>query len=131
MSIIDEIQEYLEKHNIKYEYIKDQKYIHTISDKNGFDVGITVNMENEDLYTLNFSSWHEEYSNKQDVLYYFKLGLSNRCRLIVSKKGNLAYKYVAEFLNEDDHWERMSLVCLFFFPFWKKTTKIFLQNKYF
>ena len=44
--------------------------------------GFTVSLElNQDIFTVFYNGWHEDFKSEEEALNCFALGLSNECRL--------------------------------------------------
>lgn len=95
------------------------------NDASGFTVGL---VKNTDVYTVFFNGWHEDFEDVEDTMTVFGLGLSDECRLRESRRGDFAYKWTVEFL-EDGEWQEQSTTGLLFFPFWRRSNTYYLQNR--
>jgi|GEM_PF-2755409 len=60
----------------------------------GFAVSLFVHSDM--AYTVYFDSWHEEFTQAEEALECFAFGLSDQCRLKVSKRGGKPYKWTVE-----------------------------------
>lgn len=127
MNLIDEIKTRLAKYpNALYE--SDASSITVFPGAaDGFSVGLTVN--SGDNFTVSFDGWHEEFNDPHEALNIFALGLSDECRLREYRRGNFAYKWTVETLEDRDQWQEQSTTALLLFPFWMKLNTRYLQNK--
>jgi hypothetical protein len=81
-------------------------------------------------YTVCFAFWHEEVSDEQMAMNGFMNGLSDGCRLRVTSRGGVDYRWSLE-IREAGGWIGGSTVGIFRYPFWKKKITRYLQNNYF
>ncbi len=93
--------------------------------ENGFHVSLTDNGNGN--YTVAFDFWHEEFDNESDALNCFVFGLSEDCRLKLTKKGKRTIKWTVE-SNENDKWIEECTTGLLSLSFWKRTESEYLQN---
>ena len=96
------------------------------NDTDGFEVSITRNSENS--YTVSFNGWHEDFEDVEETINVFGLGLSDECRLKEYRRGNFAYKWTVETL-ENGQWLEHSTTALLIFPFWRKRQTHYLHNR--
>ena len=99
----------------------------TVSPKNENGFPVTLSDNGNGNYTVAFDFWHEEFDNENDALNCFAFGLTNKCRLKITKKGNKPIKWTVE-SNENGVWEEDSTTGLFSFSFWRKSEYEFFQN---
>jgi len=127
MDTINEIKSKLNNYdNIKY--ICDNTSITVKSqNKDGFDVGLYINPENKNTFTVYYNGWHEHFENKKEAIQAFMFGLTNRCRLKVEHRGVKAFRWILEY-KKDGNWIKDSIVGSFINPFWKRKTIKLLQN---
>jgi hypothetical protein len=125
MNLVEEIKARLKKYpEVRFE--SDTSSITVFpSSPDGFGVTLLVNAV--DSYTLSFEGWHEDFEVEEEARNVFALALSNECRLKEYRRGNFAYKWTLEFL-EDGNWEEQSTTGLLLFPFWMKKSVRYLQN---
>jgi len=125
MTVIDEINERLSKYpGLKFKRDRDSICVSPTS-PDGFFIEFSVNPGGS--YTIAFEGWHEDFDDRTEALNVFALGLSNECRLKEYMRGNFAYKWTVEFL-EDGLWTKQSTTGLLLFPFWRKPAIRYLQN---
>ncbi len=122
MNCIGEIKKKLESYpELKWEL---EGSTISVSPDGGFTVWLT---ESEKDCTVGFSGWHEVFEDKDEALECFVFGLSEKCRLKVSSRGETEYKWVMEAF-EDGNWVSYSTTCLLFIPFWREKQVNYLQN---
>src|SRR5262245_43687676 len=101
MTVIDEIRDRLSKFpDLKVKSNSDSISI-SPSSPDGFVIEFSVNPGGR--YTVAFEGWHEDFDDKTEALNVLALGLSNECRLKEYMRGNFAYKWTVEVL-EDGLW---------------------------
>lgn len=126
MNLIEELKRRLDTlPNARYE-ADDSSITVEPNDTDGFTVTLTKN--SGDHYTVSFNGWHEDFEDAEETINVFGLGLSNECRLREYRRGNFAYKWTVETL-EDGHWQEHSTTSLLLFPFWQKRHIRYLQNR--
>lgn len=123
MSLIAKIIEKLKKY--PQLIVDEDKYGISVTPDGGFTVWAT---ENENSYTVGFEGWHEEFDNIDEALNCFAYGLSNKCRLKIIERGNVAHRWVAQSL-ENGQWVNGSTTGLILFPFWRKARVSYRQNE--
>ena len=96
------------------------------NNSHGFNVMLTQNSATS--YTIFFNGWHEDFEDVEETVNVFGLGLSDECRLKEYRRGNFAYKWTVETLD-DGEWLEQSTTSLLIFPFWRKREVHYLQNK--
>ena len=127
MNAVHIIEEMCKKYSgIKYNKDSNSIIILPATSK-GFSV--CYNFKNGTHY-VSFLGWHEEFYSEKEAFNCFVLGLSNECRLKVQSKGDFQYGWTLEAKNEKGNWEEDSTTGLLFFPFWRKTTTVILQNDF-
>lgn len=89
---------------------------------------VTITKNSSDSYTVFFNGWHEDFESPEEASNVFALGLSDECRLREYRRGEFAYKWTVESL-EEGKWEEQSTTGLFIFPFWRTRRLHYLQNK--
>jgi hypothetical protein len=125
MNLIDDIKTRLSKYtHIRYESDASSITVFPHS-PDGFTVTLVVNEGN--LYTISFEGWHEDFEG-EEALNVFAFGLSYECRLKEYRRGNFAYKWTVEYLDDEGQWKEESTTGLLLFPFWKRSTVRYLQN---
>jgi hypothetical protein len=125
MKLLEEIQERLHKYpDVKYEIDTSSISVLPVSNE-GFTVRLDVV---QDRCTVSFNGWHEEFQRKDDALNCFAFGLSDECRLEEVRRGNFAYRWTVESM-QNGKWVADSETGFFFFPFWKKKEVRYLQNR--
>jgi hypothetical protein len=127
MSAVSIIEEKCKKHpDIRYE--KKNGSITVLPETSqGFPVSYDYD---GGRHTISYLSWHEEFDNQDEALNCFVFGLSSECRLQVFSKNNFQYRWIVEAKDKDGHWKAVSSTGLLFFPFWRKTTTVMLQNNF-
>jgi len=125
MNLIDDIKTRLSRYpHIRYESDASSITVFPHS-PDGFAVTLVVNDGN--LYTISFEGWHEDFEG-EEALNVFAFGLSYECRLKEYRRGNFAYKWTVEYLDDEGQWREESTTGLLLFPFWKRSTVRYLQN---
>ena len=125
MNLIDDIKTRLSRYpHIRYESDASSITVFPHS-PDGFAVTLVVNDGN--LYTISFEGWHEDFEG-EEALNVFAFGLSYECRLKEYRRGNFAYKWTVEYLDDEGQWQEESTTGLLLFPFWKRSTVRYLQN---
>jgi len=126
MSLIDEIKLRLEKYpQAQYECNANTISVWPLNEQ-GFTVTLTANRDGD--YTVFFDGWHENFTDTEEAINVFALGLSTDCRLREHRRGSFVYKWTME-CKEDEDWVEYSTTGLFIFPFWKKVEVRVLQNR--
>jgi hypothetical protein len=126
MNLIDDIKTRLSKYpHIRYESDASSITVFPHS-PDGFAVTLVVNHGN--VYTISFEGWHEDFESEEEAFNVFAFGLSDECRLKEYRRGNFAYKWTVEYL-EEGQWKEESTTGLILFPFWKRMAVRYLQNK--
>ena len=126
MNLIDDIKVRLNKYP-DARYQSDASSITVFSESSdGFSITLVVNHGNS--YTISFEGWHEDFEAEEEALNAFALGLSVQCRLKEYRRGNFAYKWTVEYLDDEGQWKEESTTGLLLFPFWKRSTVRYLQN---
>jgi hypothetical protein len=126
MNLIQEIENRLSKYSgVRYKATTSSITVFQNA-PDGFSVGLEVNPGNK--YTISFDGWHEDFEDQEEALNVFGLGLSDECRLKEYRRGAFRYKWTLESL-EDGEWTEQSTTALLLFPFWKKASVRYLQNK--
>jgi hypothetical protein len=130
MNVIEEIKLRLQKYPyVKYDISPNEVRIYPTS-----ETGFTVSLiERAGHYTVNFNSWHEEYLDADAALNCFAFGLSDRCRLRVTYRGQFPQEWLVEEKDEDNEWYPCDWIgCnttgMFFLQFWLKKSYKYLQN---
>ena len=124
MRTIEKIVEKLRKYP-QLTYSRDEDSI-TVDPptEEGFSVYLT---EKDSGFTVGFDGWHEEFEDEAEALDAFTFGLSNCCRIRVTKRGASECKWALE-ASEDGEWVKYSAVGLIFIPFWRKKSIEYRQN---
>jgi tetratricopeptide (TPR) repeat protein len=103
---------------------------HSISvkprDSAGFEVELT---EYGDEITVHFEGWHEHFNDVGRALECFLFGLTDRCRLRVSRCGEKPWRWVVE-SRANETWATSSSAMYypFSFHFWRRHDTIYRQN---
>ena len=96
-------------------------------DESGFAVSFSVAAGE---HVVSFSGWHEHFADPQEALNCFAFGLSDQCRLKVSYRGAHAHQWTVESFESDSNtWVESSSTGLLVFPFWRKLTMKYFQNR--
>lgn len=122
---IEKILDKLKKYPDTNYDLTDKSIVIRPKNNSGFPVILTVNSDNH--YTVAFDFWHEEFINEDEALNCFAFGLSQECRLKLTKRGNTAYKWTVEY-RDSETWKEHSTTGLFNFSFWRPKTIEYLQN---
>ncbi len=128
MKIVEEIEARLRKYSgVQYE-VSDDAVTVPPDTEDGFEVSLRIATTAPDPeITVYFNGWHEEFSSSQEALNCFAMGLTKECRLKEWSRGEKAYKWCLEIL-QNGGWEAYSTTSLFFAPFWKAKKVRYLQN---
>lgn len=94
--------------------------------KNGFEVSFQID---RDRYQVNLGGWHDHFDDAEEALDCFSFGLSSKCRLKITSRGNFPCVWTVQSL-ENGEWVDDSSTGLLFFPFWKAKTVSYKQNKH-
>lgn len=131
MNIVTAIREVkkIASKNSNIELIENDNYVAVKSKiKNGFDM--LLNFENNQ-YNIYFASWHRTFpkDKAKDSVEMFMFGLSNKCRLKVTSRGETDYKWCLEYI-ENDEWKELSTTknTTPITKFWQKNTIRYLSN---
>lgn len=90
----------------------------------GFLVQISKHL---DGITVFYDGWHEEFDVEETAVECFRMGLTRSTRLRVATAGDFAYRWTAEVLD-GDVWTPAGTVGLLFWPFWRRSRTLYLQN---
>lgn len=124
MNIIDKIKGRLKKYpELTYKSEGSHITIDPLTDS-GFSVYFSINNPG---FTVGFDGWHDEFENECDALDAVAFGLSDQCRLKVSKRGNTSYKWALE-SRDGEQWKEDSATGLLFYPFWRRKSVEYRQN---
>lgn len=128
MNPIESIKLKLKKYpDVKYDV--EVGYIKVLpNNTDGFSVSMYVNPNHIEVYFDD--GWHETFREADEALDCFSFGLSEDCRLKITTRGNRRYKWEVQSLKSGN-WEVDSETGLLLFPFWRKVTVSYLQNKLF
>lgn len=122
---IKKIIQKLDKYsNVIYE-LEDNFILIKENERYGFPVSIKV--EQEDSFIVKYSLWHERFNKEEEALNCFVFGLTNQCRLKLTKKRNKIVKYTVQY-KEDKQWFDDSTTGFINIEFWKVTKVEYLQN---
>ncbi len=94
----------------------------------GFEVSLYVDKNRDDPFEVYFSGWHESFSDPSEALECFAFGLSYECRLKEHYRGESAYRWTVEHL-QDGSWEEYGTTGLIFSRFWRSKTVKIKQNR--
>ena len=124
MKPIAELKEHLKSHpEIRYTETEHSIEIPAI-DENGFDI---VLLDEGFRCTVYFDGWHDHFDAPDEAVSCVGFGLSDRCRLNVTMRGDFPQKWTVEYV-EGGQWVEDSTTSLIFFPFWRPKTVVCLQN---
>ncbi len=128
MNVIDQIKEKLKKYpHVRYDANESSATVFPTSE-NGFEVSIYIGAPGlHERFSVFYNGWHEEFSDEEEALECFAIGLSSECRLKESKRGSNAYKWTVEF-RRDGEWHQAGTTALLFVRFWKRKHERYLQN---
>lgn len=125
MSAIETIRAKLQKYpQLRYDHTPDSITVEPAS-PDGFFVTL---QEGGGSYTVSFDGWHEHFDSEAEALNCFAFGLSDECRLRVTSRGSSDYCWTVQHLVDGD-WRDGSETGLIFFPFWRRRSVRFLQNR--
>ena len=102
------------------------------------DGSLTVTCENEDGFAVSiyktdigfqvgFDGWHEEFEELATAQDCFAFGLSPKCRLKVTLRGNTEYKWTVQ-SEEACGWVDDTTTGLLFFPIWQSKRLEYRRN---
>jgi len=95
------------------------------TNENGFSI---VYKENDDnTFTVSYDKWHDNFTNQDNAISYFILGLTNKCRLKVTQRKLIVYKWTVE-LYQDGKWLKDKSICKINLKFWILPKVKYLQN---
>lgn len=94
-------------------------------DKSGFPVSIEA--YDKEIVVF-YDGWHEHFSDVQEAVNCFLLGLTPQCRLRVTEYGSNPYKWTMEWMS-DREWEGDSTTGLVFVPFWRRKSISYKCNR--
>ena len=128
-----QIIEHLAQRVAKYPNLRFEKGETSITvfpeSENGFEVSFHVGQPGlPEPYTVYFNGWHESFADETEALECFVMGLTCECRLKETTRGDHAFSWTLEYLN-DGVWEAYSSTTLILEPFWRKKNERYLQNK--
>jgi len=124
LNAIEEVIKKLEK----YPHIKYEDNIGSIAIYPENESGFIIELEEYNSgYTVSFEGWHETFESKNEALNCVAFGLSESCRLKITKRGAAQQKWEVE-SKENNAWVTDSETGLVFFPFWRKAVVIYKQN---
>jgi len=121
---IAEIQARLRKYPQARTHITADSAIVFPTSPTGFEVGFRVGAG---TYRVHCWGWHEEFTSSEEALDCFGFALSKACRLKVSTRGGMAYRWELQ-AEREGRWVGDSVVGLWFFPFWRRLQVTYLQN---
>lgn len=90
----------------------------------GFPVSVT---EGAGSWLVRFAGWHEEFTTADEAVACVAFGLSDRCRLCIHYRGEMAHRWTLEERTADG-WQAHSTVGLLFYPFWRRARVEYRQN---
>ena len=125
MPVIETIRAKLQKYpHVRYEHTATTITVAPES-PDGFPVSLH---EDGGAYVVGLGGWHEHFASESEAIGCFAFGLSDRCRLRVTSRGRTEYRWTVQRLV-DGAWRDDSETGLFFFPFWRRPTERFYQNR--
>ena len=95
------------------------------ADQTGCDVSFLVR---RNTFTVHFAGWHEDFVDEGEALACFAFGLSEKCRLIVSRRGGVDYRWRLEGVDSG-RWVVDSETGLLFYPYFLPRSERTLQNR--
>ena len=116
MSAIDTIREKLTNYPELSYSVTDNTIRIDPPSVDGFSVWLT---EGATAWTVGFDGWHGDFDREEDALDCFAMGLSDACRLEITLRGDVPYKWTLRCKTEDG-WEYHSTIGTFLFPFWRR-----------
>ncbi len=129
MEVKEELKEKLNMNSIGF--LENKNFIKVLSRENGFDVGLYVEKENHESYTVFCGdNYHMHFEEREEAINFLMFGLSSRSRLRVEYCGDKGYKWSIQYKSEDDDWKLYSETGILNFvkPFWKKKSVKYFQN---
>ena len=125
MSAIETIRAKLRKYpQLRYEQTPGSITVFPES-PDGFPVSFH---EDGTSFIVGLGGWHEHFDSEAEALDCFAFGLSDRCRLRVTSGGGFEYRWTVQHLVDGD-WRDESQTGLLLFPFWRRRTQRFHQNR--
>lgn len=124
MNVIDKIREKLEKYPVAKFKVKENSITFIPDTEDGFEVRLVAQ---PNRYFVSYDGWHEEFEDENEALKCFGFGLSEKCRLKVTQRGRMRYRWLLQ-INVDNEWRPETETGLIFFPFWLRKSERFLQN---
>ena len=105
LSVLNEVLDLLKQYpQIKFENREDSVLVPPTSAE-GFPVLIEQIWEGH--YAVSFGGWQKDFSNLEEAVACFVMGLSNHCRLKVESKGKKPVRWTLEQLENTD-WKEIS-----------------------
>jgi len=93
-------------------------------DSAGFAVSLHLQGTN---FIVSFDGWHETFTEAEEAVNCFVMGLTDSCRLEVELRRGMARKWTLQQLS-DGSWVTHSEVGLLLFPFWRRKRVVYRQN---
>ncbi|QUJ77351.1 hypothetical protein KDD17_04940 [Sulfitobacter albidus] len=69
-------------------------------------------------FQVSFDGWHEHFENEEEALNCFTFGLSQECRLKVTKRGAMECSWTVQ-AWQGDTWVNDTTTGLILIPFWR------------
>ena len=128
METLEQIKEKLLKYpSLSYSETKNSITIHTPNKESGFDITLYIDTNDYPTYTVAFGNWHGHFDTAEKAIEFIDFGLSDHCRLREIFRGEIAYKWIIESL-QDGKWVIAQETGAIFFPFWKRKVEKVYQN---
>jgi hypothetical protein len=125
MSAIETIRAKLQGYrHVQYEYTASSITVAPES-PDGFPVNL---YEDGTRFVVGFGGWHEHLDSESEALNCVAFGLSDQCRLRVTRRGGTDYLWTVQHLVDGRWWDE-SQTGLLFFPFWRRRSERFYQNR--
>lgn len=115
MDIVAEIENRLSASQLERATQDGQSFC--VKPKNSGGFAVTLDLHDGE-YTVAFDGWHEHFSDPDDALKCFFMGLGPKCRLKVLTRGSFPQKWTLEVLT-GGKWVEDSAVGQLLFPFWR------------
>lgn len=121
MGVLDKVRDGLRARGLRY---TEEEGTITVpaGSPGGFAVWITESL------VVGFEGWHEHFDTEDAALSCLALGLSDQCRMKVTSRGGVAYRWRVERL-EDGAWGPVSMTGSLFYPFWRARRVEYRRNR--
>jgi hypothetical protein len=116
MQTLEELRAWLaEKRGLNWNFVENTITIRS-SSLDGDSVWISKDTVE---WTVGVDGWHHHFDTESEAVQCFLWILSGKCRIQVIYRGNIPYRWTAQY-KPDDQWESISTIGFLFFPFWRK-----------